>query len=82
MRCLQSFRLNFRASATCSFIREMGRRAVRLLLRLAMFIIPIAGSRAQDGSVQWRYTVAQQGGISFSAPALTPDGTTVYVGAT
>ncbi|MGH7956450.1 MAG: PQQ-binding-like beta-propeller repeat protein, partial [Opitutaceae bacterium] len=60
----------------------MGRRAVRLLLRLAMFIIPIAGSRAQDGSVQWRYTVAQQGGISFSAPALTPDGTTVYVGAT
>lgn len=42
----------------------------------------VAETGAQDGSQQWRVTVGGAGGgyISYSSPALSPDGTTLYIG--
>ena len=82
MPSLQSFssRIWFFA-ADCRIGTIVFRRHARRIAAV-LLLTPLAALRAQDGEMQWRYTVAQRGGISLSAPALTPDGATVYVGAT
>ena len=79
MPSLQSFRSIPRALAA---ERIPAIRCGMQALALALVLILVPLSWGQDGSIQWPFTVAQQGGISLSAPALTPDGATVYVGAT
>lgn len=45
---------------------------------LAVFGV-VSPLRAQDGSRQWRFSVG--GYVTWSSPALSPDGLTVYIGA-
>ncbi len=51
------------------------------VLLAAVFLSAVRGA-GQDGSRQWALNVGGAGGgyISYSAPALSPDGNTIYVG--
>lgn len=77
MPSLQILRTHFRAFATERVVRAVKRGgAVWLGIFLTLFGL---GLRAQtDGTKQWAANV--QGFITLSSPALSPDGSVVYVG--
>ena len=77
MRCLQVFRAQIRAFATERFVRAV-RRGRGLWLGLALALAAGGGLHAQDGTRQWAARV--QGFITLSSPALSADGSVVYVG--
>lgn len=50
--------------------------------RAVIGFVLVEGLQAQEGTRQWAVNVGGAGGgyISYSSPALSPDGTTIYVG--
>lgn len=77
MRCLHDFHAQFRAFAAGRFLRAVG-RGRWLWLGLSFALAVGDALHAQDGTRQWRAQV--QGFITLSSPALSADGSVVYVG--
>lgn len=80
MRFLQVFRSSLRAFAVERFIRVLRTAAIALPRLTVGAFLCVHAFGQEDGSRQWAVTVTNSGGISFSAPVVSPDGSSVYVG--